>query len=64
MISLAVWWNKHLVNFSVFKKITRAYKQQIALKILLLPTVDVENPANSKTVLNKFLVDNNFLSSF
>ena len=25
---------------------------------------DVENPANSKTVLNKFLVDNNFLSSF
>ena len=52
MISLAVWWNKHLVNVSVFKKFTCAYKQQIALKILLLPTVDVENPANSNTVQN------------
>ena len=64
MISLAVWWNKHLVNFSVFKKFTCAYKQQIALKILLLPTVDVENPANSNTEQNKFLVDSNLLSSF
>ena len=64
MISLAVWWNKHLVNFSVFKKFARAYEHQIALKILLLPTVDVENPANSNTVQNKFLVDSNLLSSF
>ena len=53
-----------MVNFSVFKKFTRAYEYQIALKVLLLPIADVENPANSNTVQNKFLVDNNLLSSF